>query len=257
MLKPLTVAIYRIAMALSFVCLISSCSIKRVAYFQDIPDTTKGRSVATAEFIDPVIVPDDVLSISIQTIDPQASAALNQTPATSGGAQTVSGYLVDKLGNVEVPMLGILKLAGLTTAQAREKIRQEASKFYRDPTVQVRFANYRITVLGEVNRPSTFIVPSEKVSVLDAIAMAGDITIFSKMKNVMLIRDNGDKKDIYRMDLTSSKLMQSPNFYLKKNDVLYVEANKDKVAAGALSRTRFITIGLSIVSVAISIITRL
>lgn len=258
MLKPLTVAVCKMSIAIIVLFCISSCGLnRRVAYFKDIPDTTKGRSVQVAEFIDPAIIPDDVLSITIQTIDPKASEALNQTAATGGGAQGVSGFLVDKTGNVEIPMLGVVKVAGLTTAQARERIRQEAAKFYRDPTVQVRFANYRITVLGEVNRPSTFIVPNEKVSVLDAIAMAGDITIFSKMQNVMLIRDNGEKKDIYRLDLTDSRLMKSPNFYLKKNDILIIEANKDKVSAGALARTRFVTIGLSIVSLVITIISRL
>ena len=256
MLKPLSNASINSFLAIVLLITFSSCGTRRIAYFRDIPDSTRGRSVPVAEFSDPLIQPDDVLSITVQTIDPQASAALNQPATFASETQSVSGFLVDKSGNVEIPMLGVINLAGLTTVQAREKIRQEAAKFYREPTVQVRFANYKITVLGEVNRPASFTLPNEKISVLDALAMAGDVTVFSKMNNVMLIRDNGKQKDIHRLDLTSSKLMQSPYFYMKKNDVLYVEANRDKVASSEVAKMRFITISLSVISLLTFILTR-
>ncbi|MCD0486872.1 polysaccharide biosynthesis/export family protein [Pedobacter sp. MC2016-14] len=215
-----------------------------------------------SEFKEPVIQTDDILSINIQTIDFASSSALNQAPVFSGGGATgagtlpVSGFLVDKSGNVEMPMLGIIKLSGLTTTAAKELIRSKAAKYYKDPTVQVRFANYKITVLGEVVKPATYTVPNEKVTVLDAISMAGDLTIFGKRENVLLIRDNGNKKEMIRLDLTSSNLIGSPYFYLKQNDVLYVEPTKAKIAANNAPRNQMITIGISVVALLITIISR-
>lgn len=237
----------------------SSCSPKvKAVYFTDL-DSVQVQQIAGAPFTEPLIQTDDILSISVQTIDPAASMAVNQTPvtATAGIMNSASGFLVDKKGNVEIPMLGIVKVAGLTTADAKEVIRTEAEKYYKNPTIQVRFANYKITVIGEVAKPASYTVPNEKVTVLDAIAMAGDLTIYGKRDNVMLIRDEGGKKEVVRLDLTSAKTMSSPYFYMKQNDVLYVEPGKGKIAANNLAKRQTITLVLSSLSVLIAILTRL
>jgi polysaccharide export outer membrane protein len=121
----------------------------------------------------------------------------------------------------------------------------------------VRFANYKITILGEVARPASYTMPNEKVTVFDAISLAGDLTIYGKRENVMLIRNaDGGKKDIVRLDLTSSDLISSPYFYLKQNDVLYVEPTKARVAVNNAPRNQMISIGISIVGVLLAIYSR-
>lgn len=245
-----------------------SCVTKKAVYFRDISDTSKGVSVLPAAYKEPVIQPDDIVSITIQTIDPQSAAAVNQGTPTMGAKSSAgqggtgmdsggaSGFLVDKAGNVEVPMLGKIQLSGLTTYEAREKIRAEAARYYKDPTVQVRFMNYKITVIGEVTRPATYTVPNEKVTILDAIGMAGDLTIFGRRDNVMLIRDHDGKKDIVRLNLTSSKIIESPYFYLQQNDVIYVEPGKAKIASNNSAIVQTITVGISVITLLVTILRR-
>lgn len=244
--------------------ILSSCTTQKAIYFVDVPDSTKGVSIGPAEYKEPVIQPDDILSITIQSIDLQAPNALMQaTQATGSGSgspvsqSSVSGFLVDKNGFVDIPMLGEMKLSGLTTEEARKMIRDKASKYYRNLTVQVRFANFKITVIGEVGKPATYTVPNEKITIIDAIGMAGDLTIYGKRDNVMLIRfDSTGNKKIVRLDLTSSGLLQSPYFYLAKNDVIYVEPSKAKVAVNNSNKIQALGIGLSLVTLFITIITR-
>ncbi|HMI00880.1 MAG TPA: polysaccharide biosynthesis/export family protein [Pedobacter sp.] len=245
---------------LSVFSLISCRTRVNAVYFSDL-DSSKVKQLVAAEFKEPLIQQDDVLSINVQTIDQSSSVALDQPITAAYGASGVTtpitGFLVDKSGNVEMPMLGVVKLAGLTTTEARELIRKKAATYYKEPTVQVRFANYKITILGEVAKPGSYTVPIERVSVLDAISMAGDLTIFGKRENVMLIRDNGSKKDVVRLNLNSSSLITSSYFYLKQNDILYVEPTKAKVTNANSPRTQLITIGVSIATLLVTILTRL
>lgn len=239
---------------------------KKSVYFTDLPDTAKLRAITPAEFKDPVIQSDDILSITIQTIDPSTSASVNQVSsmpvigansASATGGQNITGFLVDKNGEVSMPMLGNIKLAGLTTFQARDLIQSRASQFFKNPTVLVRFANYKVTVIGEVARPATYTVPNEKVTLLDALGLAGDLTIYGKRENVLLVRDNQGKKEFVRFNLNSSDVFKSPYFYLKQNDVIYVEPGKGKVAANNAARTQTLAIIGSVLSVLIVALSRL
>ncbi|EOR94072.1 Polysaccharide export outer membrane protein [Arcticibacter svalbardensis MN12-7] len=267
MIKKLLSTHLLIAMAIFVIMALPSCVVtKKSVYFTDMPDTAILRSITPAEFKEPVIQPDDILSITVQTIDPTTTAAVNQvsampavgaSSASSTGQQLITGFLVDKNGNVAIPMIGALKLGGLTTYQARELIQQKATFFFKDPTVQVRFANYKITVIGEVNRPAAYTVPNEKVTLLDAIGLAGDLTIYGKRDNVLLIRDNADKKEFIRFNLNSSDILKSPYFYLKQNDVIYIEPGKGKIAANNVARTQSLAIVGSILSVLIVLLTRI
>src|SRR5690606_35768803 len=223
-------------------------------------------AVALAAFEEPVIQTDDILSITIQTIDPQATEAVNQvsvvpavgaSSANSMGNQVIRGFLVDKDGNVAIPMLGTIKLEGLTTYEARKLIAEKASQFFNDPTVQVRFANFKITVIGEVARPATYTVPNEKVTLMDAIGLAGDLTIYGKRENVMLIREMNGEKEFVRFDLNSYDTFKSPYFYLQQNDVIYVEPGKAKVAANNTARMQTLSFVGTLVSLAIVAFTRL
>ncbi|TCD02688.1 polysaccharide biosynthesis/export family protein [Pedobacter psychroterrae] len=246
---------------LSTVFLYSCASKKSTVYFNNLADTVLSTHVNMAKFTEPVIQKDDILAITIQTIDPNTSSANMQMPTTAntGGIQAqqnISGYLVDNDGMIELPMIGKLKLGGLNTYEAKKLIVEKASKYLKDPVVQVRFANYRITVIGEVSKPATFTVPSEKVSILDLLGMAGDLTIYGRRDNIMLIRDHGDKKEIARLNLSSSDIMESPYFYLKQNDVIYVEPNKAKMSVNNTERFRILSATLSIISLGIVILTR-
>ncbi|NII28894.1 hypothetical protein HB364_27700 [Pseudoflavitalea sp. X16] len=262
---------YPLVLLLCTIMLASSCGTnKNIPYFKDIPDSLYGspKSIPSFAFKDPLIQANDILQISILTLDPQVNNILTAANSTSYAVQpgsanlpatasAVTGFLVDKNGMVELPVIGKIQVAGLTTAVARDTIHNKVAAFYKDPVVNVRFANFNITVLGEVARPATYVVPSEKVSILDAIGMAGDLTIFGKRENVLLIRDSMGAKQVVRFDLNSSSTLLSPYFYLRQGDVVYVEPNKSKVASTDAVRTRNLTLAASGISLLIVILTRL
>ncbi|MEO6978008.1 MAG: polysaccharide biosynthesis/export family protein [Mucilaginibacter sp.] len=250
----------------------NSCSsTKKIKYFQDIPDSGQLKTIAKVEYAEPKILVDDILTINIQTIDPQSSGTVTTGNVTSSnvtalgaaalfsnvGASPSSGYLVDKEGTVNISIVGKVKLAGLTTFEATQVVQTAVNIYYKHATVNVRFANFKINVTGEVLRPGTYTMPNEKVTILDALALAGDLTIFGKRENVLLIRDNPDgTRTPYRINLKNSNIMSAPYFYLRQNDFIYVEARKAKSDATDASQTRYITIAGTILSLIIVFATR-
>jgi len=259
--------------ALIFVISISltSCSsTKKVKYFQDIPDSGKLKTINVQTYTDPIIRSEDILTVVVETIDPTAAApiSLGNVPLTTNATQSsgpptynqqyTSGYLVDHEGNITLPVLGKIKAAGYTTEQLRDIITQLAnSKYYKDASVLVRFANFKITLAGEVTRPGVYIFPNERVSILDALTNAGDLTIFGKRENVLLLRENPDgTKTPYRVNLKKSDLMSQPYFYLRQNDYIYVEPRNAKAAANDAEQTRDIAIISGILEVLIILFTR-
>ncbi len=259
------ISLYRNAIVLCFLLSLSSCiTNKNTTYFQDISQSQKTVLQQSAKYTELIIQIDDILSVSISTIDPQSVAAVNQGVSTAilgaanstGAAQQVNGFLVDKNGEIQLSMIGTVKVAGLSTFEARELILKKALSYYKDPNVQVRFANFRVTVLGEVNRPATYTIPNEQVSVLDVLGLAGDLTIYGMRENVMVIRNNNGTKEFGRLNLNSSEIFNNPYFYLKQNDLVYIEPNRSKIAATDASRTRLITIGTSMLSAIIVLLIR-
>jgi len=252
----------------------SSCSApKNIGYFKDIPDSIRKTAVDQAAFYTPTIQPDDILQVNIQTLDPSATTLLNQqntatwpvngnplgagsTP-TSSPASSMSGYLVDKDGYVMLPLIGKIFVKGKTTDAVRDEVRTKAAEYYKDPVVNVRFVNFKITVLGEVAKPASYIMPNEKVSLLDALGMAGDLTIYGKRENILLIRDAGNKKEFVRFNINDSKMFTSPYFYLRQGDVVYVEPNKAKIASTDVAKTRNFTIAVSLLSLLVVLATRI
>jgi polysaccharide biosynthesis/export protein len=273
--KCLIVLSGRISLFLLGCCLtilVSCNSTKRIAYFQDIPDSIAkdGKLIKSSAFADPVIQPNDILQVSILTLDPgndntntlgNANASTYSVQPSSSNstavAQGVPGFLVDKNGYIELPIVGRVKVAGLTTAVARDTIYNRVEEFNQTPVVNVRFANFNITVLGEVNRPAIYTVPNEKVSILDAIGMAGDLTIYGKRNNILLIRDSVGHKQFVRFDLNKSESFTSRYFYMRQGDVLYVEPNKAKINAMDATRTRNFAIAASALSVLIILLSRI
>ena len=261
-LKPLTDSLLIPAFVIFlFSALISSCTTERIAILKDIPDNTTVKYLPLATYTAPVVNSDDILNIVIQTLDLQANNILNQgnlpvnsgaVSGSSGNQSTVSGYLVNKAGYIHLAYIGDVMVKGLTTEAVRDTIYSKISYYFKDPVVNVRFANFKVTVLGEVRNPSTFIVPNEKPSIIDALGLAGDLTIYGRRDNVMLIRDNVGQKEITRLNLDSSKTISSHYFYLRPNDVIYVEASPSKVESTDAYRTRnyaIISAGLAFLTI--------
>lgn len=279
--KAKGVAFIRTVIIVAVVFSMAACSsAKRMGYFQDVPDSLTSKAVAQAVYKSPTVQVDDILQITVQTLDPGATMAINQpnsaswplsgsgtasgaTGGSTGGAaapnpgSAVSGFLVDHDGNIELPLVGKVQVKDKTTDEVRELVRQKAAQFYKDPVVNVRLANFKITVLGEVNRPSTYIMPSEKVTLLDALGMAGDMTIYGRRENVMVIREENGQKQFARFDLNNSNLFTSPFYYLKQGDVVYVEPNKQKVNGSDVSAVRRISIITAVTTLAIVLLTRI
>lgn len=248
----------------SILCLSSCVSTKNVAYFQNLDQKASSTLDSTTKFQEPKIQPDDILSISIVTIDPTSASAANQTGITPGSNPSnntanreVNGFLVDKNGEVELTMIGKIKVAGLTTSQAKEVIRTKSAEDFKDPNVNVRFANFKISVLGEVNKPGAYILPNEKVTILDVLSLAGDLTLYGKRENILVFREVDGKKVTGRLNITSVDLFKSPFFYLKQNDVVYIEPSKAKIASLNAPTRANIGIILSSISVLVLAFTRL
>lgn len=249
--------------------LITSCiSTKNVPYFQDISLDEQSQLINTAKFTEPIIQSDDILSVSVFTIDDKTNMIVNQVGsqaistnigqvANLGATPPTSGFLVDKNGELDLSLIGKVKVLGLTTFQARDLIKDRAAIVYQNPNVQVRFANFKVTILGEVARPASYVIPNEKVSVLDALGLAGDLTIFGKRENVIVIRDNNGKKEFARLNLNSKEIFNSPYYYLKQNDVLYIEPNSGKAASLNTARTQTIALIGTALTVLITLISRL
>jgi polysaccharide biosynthesis/export protein len=212
--------------------LISCSTNKQVAYFDNIQSGTISTPTTN---IDVPIQKNDILSISIISLNPEATAVFN----TSTQTQESLGYLVNEDGLVQLPILGNIRAIGLTKKQLSDQITKMLidQKLLVDPIVNIRHLNFKVTVLGEVTRPTVINVPSEKISLLEAIGLAGDLTIFGKRDNVLLIREKqSGQKEIFRINLNNDQIFRSDLYYLQPNDVIYVEPNQAKVASASNTR---------------------
>ncbi len=227
----------------------ASCIAPRKAlYFADISDTlSKPLVLQPTTFVEPKIEPNDILTITIQTIE----QAESNTPITSNTLATfnpLNGFLVDKNGYVELSLIGFVKVGGLTTSEARELIKQKAREFYKEPVVNCRIANFNIMVLGDVTKPGFANFPDEKVTILDALAQSGDINLTARKDDLMLIRTENQEKKIVRLNVNSSEIFNSPYFYLKQRDVLIVEPRKPKIRDSDNRFVKYLSIASTIVS---------
>lgn len=243
---------------------ISSCSdTKKLTYFTDIPD---GKITSKNKTTEPVIISNDLLSITVSSLNPQANALFNApnestaltSGATSQGNTLTVGYLVNVNGDITYPILGNIHVEGMTKSQLTQHLTKQLldKKLLIDPIVTIRHLNFRVSVIGEVMRPGVFTIPNEKVSILEALSLAGDMTIYGKRDNVLLIReDMKGEKTMKRMNLSSPEVLNSPYYYLESNDVIYVEPMKDRVTNQTLML--ILPIVVSITSLLIILIDRI
>lgn len=252
---------------LAFLCL-ASCTPRNLAYFSDLQEASEyTESIQNSSIAR--IQPDDLLSISVTSPSPEANALFNRGENITAGVvsnYSISsgttnnlyreGYLVDENGFINFPVLGKIALAGLTRNEAIEKFSKELQPHLKDPIINIRFLNYKVTVVGEVNRPATFTIPTQKINILEALGMAGDMTAFGKRENVLVIREEDGVRKMTRLNLNNKEVLNSPYFYLQQNDVVYVEPDKMKQVQ-ASTNTRTISIIASVTSLLIIIATRL
>jgi len=223
----------------------SSCaSRKDIVYFQDEPLSTESKLDNMFEL---TYKTNDILTIDVSSIEPAAVMPFNLSPVSyannnSGSDLTANGnllrqtYLVDQMGNIEFPVLGTLHVGGLTRTQATEMLKERLREYVTDAIVNIRLINFTVTVLGEVNNPGTYTIQDERISLSEALGLAGDLSIYGKRDNVFLIREVDGKKKYAKLDLTSINVVNSPVYYLSQNDVIYVEPNNAKVRQSAYNQ---------------------
>ncbi|MGL5979832.1 MAG: polysaccharide biosynthesis/export family protein [Phocaeicola sp.] len=240
--------------------LASSCnSYKQVPYLQNAESCNTAQDVYP--LYDARIMPKDLLTILVSTTDPLAATPFNLTVPTgvNGESSLLQEYLVNNNGEIQFPVLGTLQLAGLTKGEAEQLIIDRLKNYLKEtPIVTVRMTNYKISVMGEVGKPGTFTINNEKVNIFEALAMAGDLTIYGKRQDMKLIREDAKgQRTIHTIDLTQADLINSPYYHLQQNDVLYITPNKTKAKNSDISSstTIWFTVLSSLLSVTNLLIT--
>jgi polysaccharide export outer membrane protein len=243
MLKKMFVSV------LGLLILVSCASKKDVLYYQNID------SIAlNATSYESVLQPDDILTIIVRGENAQSVVPFNSPNISYSGIdgtgleiQRVFTYLIDSNNNINFPSLGNVSIGGLSKIAAEELLNKKLSKYVINPSVNIRILNFKISVQGEVSKPGTYAINSERVTILEAISLAGDLTVYGKRDNVLIIREENGEKKIFRIDLKSADFINSPSYYLHQNDVVYIEPNKTKINGAAVGpNTGIILTGISL-----------
>ena len=242
------------------VVLCTSCaSSKKVVYLQDVVPLKQQDIEQKYEVY---IHNDDLLAIMVNSKNPELALPFNmpmisyQIGSQSSPQQRVLGYLVDTNGEIDFPILGKMHVAGLTRLQLTELIKQRLTEedLIKDPVVTVQFLNYKVSVMGEVNRPGSFNISGDRITLLEALSMAGDLTIYGRRDRVAVIRENDGQRTILYHDLRSSDVFNSPCYYLQQNDIVYVEPNNSKAGQSEINQNKSVGVWLSAGSILVSIV---
>ncbi|WP_425075362.1 polysaccharide biosynthesis/export family protein [Psychroserpens sp. S379A] len=236
-------------LSILLIAVLTSCaSRKDIIYFQDEPVSDETHLENNYELS---YKPNDILTIDVSALDPDAvrpfnlssvmysnnGGNLNNAGLNANGSVLRQTYLVDPNGNIEFPVLGTLNIGGKTRAEVTEMLKEKLTVYVKDPIVNIRLINFTVTVLGEVNRPGTYTIQDERISLTEALGLAGDLTIYGKRNNVFLIREVNGQKKYAKLDLTSINVVNSPVYYLSQNDVIYVEPNNSRVRQSTYNQT--------------------
>jgi polysaccharide export outer membrane protein len=245
---------------LFFVLFLFSCaSRKDIVYYQGIDGTTPQEKSNSYEI---KMQPDDLLMIIVSAEDPEIAMPFNlKTFSVSNaskldivrGQETVQLYLVDAQGTIDFPVLGKLKVSGLTRSEVLKMLQDKIAVYIKNPIINLRVMNFKISVQGEVNLPGSYPVASERITLIEALTMAKDLTIYGKRNNILVIREIDGVKSYNRVDITKSDFINSPFYYLAQNDVVYVEPNKNKINGAAIGPNTGVIISIS--SLLITLIT--
>ncbi len=247
------------------VLFLSACGVKykTIPYFVDLPPGNLSEEIQNQTILK--IQKDDILAITVSSLSNEASAIFNMgnTAVMQGGSATgsnaanaVNGFIVDQNGSIQLPYLGSIKVEGLSTADAREMIQTKLIKgdYLKEPVVSLRLTNFKVSVLGDVARPGVYPVQSERITVIEALGLAGDLNITAKRNDVLLVRENQGKRQQVRLDLQSKELFNSPYYYLQNNDVLVITPSSAKYASvdSSYRNASLIISALSVIAIIIS-----
>jgi polysaccharide export outer membrane protein len=233
--------------------LFTSCtSSKKVVYLQNQIEDSKSNSYET------ILQPDDALMIVITSENPEVAAPYNlmRVTVTSTNQNDANGqlisYIIKKDGTVDFPLIGVIKLGGLTKSEAVLAIKESLKEHVKDAYVTLEILNYKVSVLGEVQKPGTYKISSERITLLEALSLAGDLTIYGKRKNILIVREKEGIKTMERIDITNSNFINSPFYYLSQNDVVYVEPNKTKINSSVVGPN--LSVALTAISLLVTIL---
>jgi len=244
--KQIRLIFQRLLLILIIVVISSCTSSKEIIYFQDEPINNLETINLTSDI---VYKPNDLITINVSALDPETVKPFNLPVITNSisslrpeGDIKMQTYIVDINGNIEFPVLGSIKVGELTRIQATLMLKERISEYVTDPIINIRLTNFTVTVLGEVNKPGSYTIEDEKISLLEAIGLAGDLTIHGKRENVFLIREKNGVKRFTKFDLTSINVINSPSFYLEQNDVVYIEPNPAKIRSASYNQNYIVII---------------
>lgn len=242
-----------------------SCASKKdLVYYQNIDGLASPEKANSYEI---KIQPDDLLMIIVSAADAESAVPFNLTTISvpssinsnnsniisSQGQQTMQSYLVDGSGSIDFPVLGKLKVGGLSRTEVLQLLETQISKYIKNPIINLRLMNFKVSVQGEVTIPGTYAINSDRVTLIEALTMSKDLTVYGKRDNILIIREIGGVKSYNRVDITKADFINSPFYYLAQNDVVYVEPNKTKINGAAVGANTGVII--SITSLVITLIT--
>jgi len=245
--------VFYVGFLLVFISLLQACNTEKkiasLVYFNQQGDSTLARAVQSVE---PVIQAGDRLSIVVNALNPASAAPYNLGSSATGsgsGGSVSAGYVVEADGTIQFPQLGKIKVVGMLRKQLIDMLTPLLAKYVTDPVVTVQFLNFKVTVLGEVAQPGTLNIPDGKVTLVEAIGLAGDLTLTARRDNITVIREKNGERSFGQVNLLSKNIFSSPYFVLQQNDVIYVELTKAKVASSDQTFVRNLSIATSIISV--------
>nr|WP_294930690.1 polysaccharide biosynthesis/export family protein [uncultured Flavobacterium sp.] len=229
-------------------------------YYQNIDGINNLQNTSSYEV---KIQPDDLLMIIVSAEDPEIAIPFNLTSVvlpnktnllTATGQQTIQSYLVDNNGNIEFPVLGKLQVGGLTRTEVLQSLKDKIGVYIKNPIINLRIMNFKISLQGEVNIPGTYSVASERVTLIEALSMGKDLTIYGKRNNILVIREINGIKSYNRVDITNADFINSPFYYLAQNDVVYVQPNNVKVNASAVGPNTSVIISAISILISLSVL---
>jgi len=256
--KPTTIIKFFVILS-AITAIFSSCgSYKKIPYFQDL-DRSQVTSEAITNMSPLIIQPEDQLSISVTSLNQDAANVFtnNITNAGTNAENPVYGYVVNANGEVTLPLLGVVKVGGLSSADLAAKLQQDLTTYLSKPNVSVKIVNFKVAVLGDVLRPNVYRSSSDRLTITEALSLAGDLNITAKRDDITLVREINGKRTYIPIDLTSKKLFESPYFYMKSNDLLFVQPGKLKLATvdTGYRNASLIISALSLIAIAVSLFT--
>lgn len=243
-----------------FFLFFSCASKKDIVYYQNIDGINNSQNAASYEV---KIQPDDLLTIIVSAEDPEIAMPFNLTSISvpnranlqsAVGQQTFQSYLVDNKGYIEFPILGKLQVGGLTRTEVLQSLKEKIGIYIKNPIINLRIMNFKVSLQGEVNLPGTYSITSERVTLIEALSMAKDLTIYGKRHNILVIREINGIKSYNRVDITKADFINSPFYYLAQNDVVYVQPNNVKVNASAVGPNTSVIISAISILITLSVL---